>query len=173
VSKLYHRNPHTSNETTSRVAQTISPLPSYSKIKLKLYICACICMHACVYVRTLIAWKLIHHFAPNLACLFLETRKRFSCGQKSENVSLVRLPVRVVSVARELSMIQERRQDKNCLLRRDYRNEGHNPEKSALGSSPGEDSICSSKTERDKWTAPRPTFLFQRGDYGDKGHNPE
>jgi hypothetical protein len=48
--------------------------------------------------------------------------------------------VRVLPVARKLSTIQERRQDQSCVFRReDYRNRGHNHEKSVLGSRPGED----------------------------------
>jgi hypothetical protein len=54
-------------------------------------------------------------FAPNLVCLFPETRKRF---QNSEKLSQVRVPVRVVPVARKLSTTEERRRDQSCLLRR-------------------------------------------------------
>jgi hypothetical protein len=45
----------------------------------------------------------------------------------------------MVSIARKLSTIEERRQEPNCLFRRgDYRNKGHKPEK-LLGSSLGEE----------------------------------
>jgi hypothetical protein len=44
-------------------------------------------------------------------------------------MSWVRVPVRVVSVARKLSTMKERRPDQSCLSRRgDYRHEYHNHE---------------------------------------------
>jgi hypothetical protein len=65
--------------------------------------------------------------SPNLVRLCLETRKGFQKGQNSEKVFWVRVPVRVVSVARKLCMIEEQRQNQNCL--EDYRTKSHNPEK--------------------------------------------
>jgi hypothetical protein len=100
--------------------------------------------------------KWIHEFAPNLACLFLDTRKIFLKGQNSKKVvmsssprkgdacssetkhnrrmaprpkmfvsrrrlqrghnlkkqSLVRVPVKMISVAQKISMIKEHCQDK-------------------------------------------------------------
>jgi hypothetical protein len=48
--------------------------------------------------------------------------------------------MKMVSVARKLSTIEERREDQSYLFRRgDYRNRGHNIEKTVLGSSPDED----------------------------------
>jgi hypothetical protein len=43
----------------------------------------CVCV--CVYLLTAQEW--MNQFAPNLACLFLETRKRFLKGQNSEKLS--------------------------------------------------------------------------------------
>jgi hypothetical protein len=43
---------------------------------------------------------------------------------------------------------------------------------SALGSSLREGGFCNSETKHSRKTAPRPK-LFRRGDYRNKGHNPE
>jgi hypothetical protein len=42
-----------------------------------------------------------------------------------------------------------------------------------LSSRPSEGGSCSSETKHDIRTAPRPGLLFRRGDYRNKGHNPE
>jgi hypothetical protein len=69
----------------------------------------------------------IHQFTPNLAFLFLETRKRFQKGQNAEKLYWVRVPARVISVTRKLRTI-EGRQDKNYLFwRGDYGNQGYKP----------------------------------------------
>jgi hypothetical protein len=81
-----------------------------------------------VCVCSIRARERINLFAPNLVCLFLETRKRIYIGQNSGKVSWVRVPVTAVCVARKLITIEERRQDQSCLFQRaDYRNKGHNP----------------------------------------------
>jgi hypothetical protein len=118
-----------------------------SYLKLKLRVCLC--------VYSLIAWERIHRFAPNLAWLFLETKKRFWEGQNSEKLSWVPVPVRAVPVARKLSTIEERRQDQSCLFRSgNYKNKGHNPE-----NCPGFESrwecFCSLETKHDRRMAPR------------------
>jgi hypothetical protein len=47
--------------------------------------------------------------------------------------------VKIISVALKLSMTEEWSQDQSCLFRQVYyRNRGHNPEKSVLGSRPNE-----------------------------------
>lgn len=56
-----------------------------------------------------------NRFPPNLACLFLETRKIFLKCQSSEKVSAVRNVVRVISVPRRLSTTDSRRKDHKCL----------------------------------------------------------
>jgi hypothetical protein len=62
--------------------------------------------------------------------------------------------VRALSVARKLSTIEERRQDQSCLFGRgDYRNKRQTP-KTALGSSPHEESFCSLKTMHERRIAP-------------------
>jgi hypothetical protein len=79
-------------------------------------------------VCSLTARERIYQFAQNLACLFLETRKRIQKRGNSENLSLIRVPMNIVSVARKLSTIEERRQDQSCLFRKgDYRNKGRKP----------------------------------------------
>jgi hypothetical protein len=67
-----------------------------------------------VYACSLIALERKHKFAPNFVCSCLETRKRFYKGQYFEQVCWVRVPARVVSAARKLSTIEERRQDQSC-----------------------------------------------------------
>jgi hypothetical protein len=112
--------------------------------------------------------------SPNLTCSWLETRKRFQKGQNYEKVSWVRVPVRMVSVARKLSAIKERRQDQNRLFRRGYyRNTGHNQEKLSWVRVPVRmvyvARILSAIEERRQ----DQNCLFRRGDYRNTGHNPE
>jgi hypothetical protein len=57
-------------------------------------------------------------------------------GQKPKKLSWVRLPIKMVFVARKLSTT-ELRKEQNCLFRRDYTNLVTNP-KTVLGSSLGE-----------------------------------
>jgi hypothetical protein len=45
-------------------------------------------------------------------------------------ISWVRIPMKMVFIARKLRKIERLRQDWNYLFRRDYRNKGHDPEKS-------------------------------------------
>jgi hypothetical protein len=49
-------------------------------------------MFLCLFVCSLIAGEGINRFAPNLACLFLETRKRTQEGQNSEKSVLSSIP---------------------------------------------------------------------------------
>jgi hypothetical protein len=51
---------------------------------IKLKLCVCVC--------SLIAREWTYWFAPNLACLFLETRKRFCKGQNSRKSVLSLIP---------------------------------------------------------------------------------
>jgi hypothetical protein len=60
--------------------------------------------------------------------------------------------------------------DQSCLFRRgDYGNKGHSPEKSVLGSSPGEDNFFSPEIKHDRRMVLRPK-LFRWGDYKNKGN---
>jgi hypothetical protein len=69
-------------------------------------------------------------FVPDLANLFLETRKRFQKSKKPDKVSWVRNTVRVIPAFWKLSTMEERRKDLSCLFRRgDHRNNGHDSEK--------------------------------------------
>jgi hypothetical protein len=64
-------------------------------------------------------------------------------GQNPEKLPWVRFPVKMVSVARKLSTIEERRQDQNYLFPRgDFESKHHSTEK-LLGSIPDEDAFCS------------------------------
>jgi hypothetical protein len=68
-------------------------------------------------------------------------------------------PDEMVSVARKLSAVKERREDQSCLFRWGYGNKGHSSEKSVLGSSSGEDGFCSSEIKHDRRTAPSPRLF--------------
>jgi hypothetical protein len=88
--------------------------------KLKLRVCF-------LYVCCLIAREGMNRFPPNLACLFLEIRKRTREGKNSRKVSWVWFPARAVPVARKLSTIEKRRQDKICLVWRGDCRDKNNP----------------------------------------------
>jgi hypothetical protein len=69
----------------------------------------------------------------------------------------------VVSVAQKLSAIEERLQDPKLFVsRRKLQDKGHNPEKSVLGSGPGEDVFCSSVTKHDR-REPRTKLFVSAG----------
>jgi hypothetical protein len=169
------------------------------------------------FVSSLPAWERINRFAPNLSCLFLETRKRTKEGQNAGKASWIRVPVRPVPLARKLSTAEERRQDQSCLFRKVYyRNKDQNCEKlscvrvpvkiipvarelntieeqrqdrncigerikeprsqtrtSVLGSSPGENGFCGSKTKHDRRTALSPKLFVSTRKLRNKGQNPE
>jgi hypothetical protein len=92
-------------------------------------------------------------------CLFRRGDYR-NKGHNHEHLSWVRVLVKMVSVARKLSTIEERRQYQIRFFRRGYYgNRSHNHEKSVLGSSPSEDGLCRSETKHDKITGPRPNLF--------------
>jgi hypothetical protein len=138
--------------------------------------CASVCTHARLWLdnpkysslhtrrrENLKSYLAMNQFAPNLACLFVETRKRFLEGSKLLGSS----PGDGGFCSSETT-IEKRRRDQSCLFRLGYcRN------KTVLGSSTDEDVFCSSESKHDKRTAPRPKFLFRRENYRNKGHNPE
>jgi hypothetical protein len=68
-------------------------------------------------------------------------------------------------------MIEERRQDQNCVFRRgDYKNKGHSPEMFALGSRPDDISV-DRKLNRTEERCQDQSFLFLTEDYRSKDHN--
>jgi hypothetical protein len=85
-------------------------------------------MFVCLCVHSHIAPEATYRFAPNLAWLFLETRKRIQQDKNRGKVSWGRFPTMVVPVPRKLRTTQEQRQDKSCLFRKgDCRNKDHKP----------------------------------------------
>jgi hypothetical protein len=120
-----------------------------------MYIHMHVCMHACMYVCSLMAREWIHQFVPNL-------------------FSWVWVLVRVVPVARKLSVLEEWCQDQSHLLGRgDYRNNGHKPGKLPWVQVPVKVVSVAwklSTIEKRRWDQ---SCLFQRGDYMNKGQNPE
>jgi hypothetical protein len=69
--------------------------------------------------------------------LFVSTKRLQDKGHKPENLSWVRIPVKMISVARKLSTIEERNQQ-FCFVKEITGAKVTNP-KTVLGSSPGED----------------------------------
>jgi hypothetical protein len=127
-----------------------------------------------LYVCSLIAREWINQFAPNLARLFPESRKRTQEAQNSGNVSWVRFPVQMASAARKLSKIEERCPDQSCLFRRgDYRNEGQNPEKLNWVRFPMKMVSAARKLSKTEERRPDQSCLFRRGDNRNEGQNPE
>jgi hypothetical protein len=55
----------------------------------------------CMCVCSLTAGERTYRFAPNLACLFLETRRYFRKVKTTKKLSWVRNPVTVVSVSKQ------------------------------------------------------------------------
>jgi hypothetical protein len=116
----------------------------------------------CLFVCSLITRKRIHRFSPNLAPLFLETRKILKkvksqsiLGPKSGKGSF-----RILEIKQDKVTAPNRR----YLCRRgDYRNNGSNSEKTVLGSNPGKNVLCSSKIKHDRRTAQKKIVCF--GDY--------
>jgi hypothetical protein len=67
-----------------------------------------------MFMCSLISREQIHQFAPNLACLFLETIFFFFEKVKTpEKPSSCRVLVRVVPVAQKLCMIEQQCQDQS------------------------------------------------------------
>jgi hypothetical protein len=97
------------------------------------------CVHVCVF--SLMARERMNWFPPNLACLFLETRKRFYSGKNLEK-SWIRVPVRTISVVRKVSTTEEGPQGQSCVFRkRSLQKQRLQPQKCVLGPSSGEH-IC-------------------------------
>jgi hypothetical protein len=131
-------------------------------------------MRVCVRMYVCLQLENRNQSAPNLACLSLETSQIFWNGRNSERLSWIRVPERVVPVARERSTIEERRQDQSCLVGKgDYSNKGHNPEKSVLRSSPDEDKPVARKLSTIEQWCQEHFFLLRQGDYRNKGKKPE
>jgi hypothetical protein len=86
-----------------------------------------LCVYVWVFVSLYLEKKYIYQFAPNLASLFLQSRKRIQVGQKCGNFPWVRFPGRAANVARKLNTTEKRRWEQTCLSRRgDYTNEEPN-----------------------------------------------
>jgi hypothetical protein len=152
---------------------TIMPIWPFGKNNLhrvdnltKHWNCGAVCMCVC----SLIAREWIHQFAPNLACFFLDTRKRKV--KILERVSWLRVLVRVVPVAWKLSTTEEWCQDQNCLFWWvDYRNKGRNPEKLSWVWLPVK-VVAQKLSMIEEWHQDQSCFFWQ-GDYTNKGHNTE
>jgi hypothetical protein len=62
------------------------------------------------------ARKQINRFAPNIVCLFLETKKRIQGCQNSGNVFRVRFTARAVPVAGKLSKMEVKRKEQRSFV---------------------------------------------------------
>jgi hypothetical protein len=76
-----------------------------------------------------------------------------------KKLSWVRVPVKMVYVARKLNTAEKRRQVQNCLLQRGDYSTGHSPEKLSTVLSPSEDGFCSLETKHDRRMVPRPKLF--------------
>jgi hypothetical protein len=85
--------------------------------------------------------------------------------QNSENMSWVRFPVKMLSVAWILSKTEERRQDQSCLFRRGEKETNATTTKTVLGSSPDGEILCSSKLSTREERRLGKICWFRRGAY--------
>jgi hypothetical protein len=115
-----------------------------------------------VYVCSLLARERIHRSAPNLAYLFLETRKRTQKGQNSGKVSSLRVPVSADPVPRKLSTIEESRLSQLFVSKKRLQKQRSQLRKTLLGLILGEDGFCSSEIKQNRRTAPRPKFFVSK-----------
>jgi hypothetical protein len=82
--------------------------------------------------------------------------------------------VRVISVARKLSTIEEQCQDQSCLFQWGYYgNKSHNPKNVSCVFSPCEGVFCSLELGKIEEQHQDQSCLFWQGDYRNKGHNPK
>jgi hypothetical protein len=116
----------------------------------------CVCVFACS-LRTD-----VHRFATNLACLFLEIRKRFWKGQSSGKSVLSSNPAEGGSCSSEIKHGRRTaRRTKLFFSKRKLQKRRSEPRKPVLRSNPGEDVFCSSENMHDRRMAQR-TKLFRK-----------
>jgi hypothetical protein len=108
-------------------------------------------------VCSLITRERISRFSPNLACLFLETRKRAQEGQNSGETVLSAIPGEGVSFSSDTKRYRRMApRPKLIVSKTRLQKQRSEPRKIFLGSIPKEDGFCSSDTKCDRRTAPRP-----------------
>jgi hypothetical protein len=86
-------------------------------------VCACACVCVCVYVCSLLARERTNRFAPNLDALSLRPGREHR--SKLRKMSRVRVPVRALPVARNLSTIEEKHKPKLFVLKRRLQKQRH------------------------------------------------
>jgi hypothetical protein len=125
-----------------------------------------------ICVCSLVAREGKNQFAPNLACLFPETRKRTLESQNSGSFQSS-------SPGKGGSCSSETKHDRGPAPRpklfvseRKLQEQRRIRGKTLLSSIPGEGGFCCSETLHDRRTARR-TKLFRRGDHKNYGHKPE
>jgi hypothetical protein len=123
--------------STSNQATTVSFHTVSNSLYVCMYVSVCVCLCVCMYVRMYVcvyvfmsacSSRIENPICPILGMLIYWNKEEISETSKLRKLPWVRVPVRAVSVARRLIMIEEQRQDYSCLFRRaGYRNKGHNP----------------------------------------------
>jgi hypothetical protein len=115
------------------------------------------------YVYSLVARERIYQFAPSLACLPLENRKRFCIDQNSEGV--LSSSSGEVGFCSSVTKFDGRTKQgrKRFVSTMKLQDKGYNPENSVLGSIPGEDGFCISVTKHDRRTKPRRKLFVPAG----------
>jgi hypothetical protein len=118
-----------------------------------------------VYVCSLIAREGIHQFVPDLACLFLETGKRFWLVSSKLRKKFLGLSPGEGGFSSSETMHETRMvpRTKSFTSARRLQKKRHNRGKQFLGSSPGEDGFCTSETN-DGRTQIRQNCLLRRKD---------
>jgi hypothetical protein len=111
-----------------------------------------------IYVDSLFVRERIYRFAPNLASLFFDTRKRTKQDQNSGKMSWFRFSLRAVPVA-ETKHNRTASVPKLFVSNRRLQKQRPQLLKTVLGLIPGEDGLCSSKPKHDRRTAPRPKLI--------------
>jgi hypothetical protein len=126
-----------------------------------------------LFICSFISRERMKQFAPNLACLFLETRKRTWEGQTCRKSVLSLIPSEGGSCSSETK--HDRRtapRPKLFVSRRILQKQRLQPRKTLLSSIPVKDGFWSSDTKLNTRTAPRQMFLLRRLNYRNRGHNP-
>jgi hypothetical protein len=125
-----------------------------------------------VFGCSLLTRERMNRFAPNVACLFLETRKKTQQDQNSGKLSWVRVLVRAVPVARKLSTIEELCRDQSCLFQRgDYRNKRHSTQKLPWVRVPVKIVSVARKVSTIEERRQDQSSVFRGGDLRNKGYN--
>jgi hypothetical protein len=106
--------------------------------------------------------------------LFVSARRLQEQRLQLQKLYCIWVAVKIVSVARQLSTIEKRLQNRSCFYRRgDYRNRDHNHENLSCVQVPVKMVSVTRKVSTTEEQCKDRSCLFRWGDYRNKGHNPE